>query len=91
MEFTIENEELFVLQSCAAKRSPRAAVNIAVSLVRERLITEREALLRVNPQHMEYVQQRVRDTDSGENCAHCNTNITWFVTIIFTPCRCTGS
>ena len=45
---------LYVLRSVSATRSAVAAVNIAVSLVQENLITEREALLRLDPAHMDY-------------------------------------
>ena len=48
VEFTIEDERLWILQTRAAKRTPRAALRIAVDLVREGLITESEALRRLD-------------------------------------------
>ena len=46
-EFTIEAGKLFMLQTRSGKRTGLAAVKIAVDMVRERLITWKEALLRV--------------------------------------------
>lgn len=48
IEFTIENEKLYILQTRNGKRTAKAAVEIAVSLVEQGLITKEEALLRVN-------------------------------------------
>jgi pyruvate,orthophosphate dikinase len=47
IEFTIENGKLFLLQTRSAKRTPRAALKIAVDLVAEGLIDRAEALRRV--------------------------------------------
>jgi len=49
MEFTIERGELFLLQTRNGKRTAKAAVRIAVELVREKMISEKEAILRVDP------------------------------------------
>ncbi len=49
IEFTIENDCLFLLQTRTAKRTAAAAVKIAVDLVNELVITKDEALLRVEP------------------------------------------
>lgn len=54
VEFTVENLQLFVLETVRAKRSPRAAVRIAVDMVDEGLLTEREALLRVDPKQLNF-------------------------------------
>ena len=48
IEFTIEDSRLFILQTRAAKRTPRAALRIAIDLVREGLITPAEALRRLD-------------------------------------------
>jgi pyruvate,orthophosphate dikinase len=47
VEFTIEDGKLWVLQTRAAKRTPRAALRIAIDLVHEELITRQEALERI--------------------------------------------
>jgi pyruvate,orthophosphate dikinase len=48
IEFTIEEGVLWVLQTRTGKRTPTAAVQIAVDMARERLITRQEALLRID-------------------------------------------
>lgn len=52
IRFIVEHSALFILSVSTAKCSIRAAVKIAVSLVKEKLITEREALMRINPAQM---------------------------------------
>jgi pyruvate,orthophosphate dikinase len=47
VEFTIEDGKLWVLQTRSAKRTPRAALKIAIDLVHENLITPQEALARI--------------------------------------------
>ena len=47
IEFTVEQNKLYVLQTRAAKRTGKAAVKVAVDMVKEGLITKEEALLRV--------------------------------------------
>lgn len=49
IEFTIENGKLWILQTRTGKRTARAAVKVAVDMVKEGLITKEEALLRVDP------------------------------------------
>jgi pyruvate,orthophosphate dikinase len=47
IEFTIERGKLYMLQTRTGKRTGRAAVKIACDMVREKLLTEEQALLRV--------------------------------------------
>jgi pyruvate,orthophosphate dikinase len=54
IEFTVENGQLFILQTRNAKRTAIASVKIAVSMVKEKLITEREALKRIDASQMDY-------------------------------------
>ncbi|MHA1781920.1 MAG: pyruvate, phosphate dikinase, partial [Promethearchaeota archaeon] len=49
IEFTIENGELFILQTRTGKRTPSAAVKIAVDMVKEGLISKEEAIMRIDP------------------------------------------
>ncbi|MCC6555423.1 MAG: pyruvate, phosphate dikinase [Polyangiaceae bacterium] len=49
LEFTIQRGKLYLLQCRTGKRTGRAAVRIAVEMVKEGLIGEREAVLRVDP------------------------------------------
>lgn len=53
IEFTIEDGRLFFLQTRSGKRTALAAVNVAVDLVNEGLIDKNEALLRVEPAHID--------------------------------------
>ncbi|MBF0713720.1 pyruvate, phosphate dikinase [Gemella sp. GH3] len=48
IEFTIENEKLYILQTRNGKRTALAAVEIAASLVEEGVLSKEEALLRIN-------------------------------------------
>lgn len=48
VEFTIEDGKLWILQTRSAKRTPRAALRIAIDLVREGLITPPQALQRLD-------------------------------------------
>lgn len=48
-EFTIQEGELYMLQTRTGKRTTVAAVKIAVDMVKEKLISKEEALLRVEP------------------------------------------
>ena len=58
LEFTIERGKLYMLQTRIAKRTAAAAVKIAVQMVNEGLITEAEAVARVEPAQ---VDQLLRD------------------------------
>ena len=49
IEFTIEKGKLYMLQTRSAKRTGRAAIKMAVDMVREGLITKKEAIQRVEP------------------------------------------
>lgn len=53
IEFTIENEQLYILQTRNGKRTANAAVNIAVELVNEQVITKQEALTKVEVKSIE--------------------------------------
>ncbi|OFS01469.1 pyruvate, phosphate dikinase [Lacticaseibacillus zeae] len=52
LEFTIEHGELYLLQARNGKRTPAAAVKIAVDLVNEGLIDRQEALMRIDPKSL---------------------------------------
>ena len=55
MEFTIERGKLYMLQTRNGKRTPGAALKIAVDLVHEGLISEKEALLMIEPNSLDAV------------------------------------
>jgi len=52
MEFTIQGGELYMLQTRSGKRTAAAAVKVAVDMVKERLISKEEALLRLEPEQL---------------------------------------
>ena len=49
IEFTIENGKLYLLQTRNGKRSPYAAVKIAVDMVAEGVISKEDAIMKVDP------------------------------------------
>ncbi|OWV85655.1 pyruvate, phosphate dikinase [Rhizobium sp. N122] len=53
IEFTIERGKLWMLQTRAGKRSTRAAMKIAVDMVDEKVITEEQAVLRIEPSSLD--------------------------------------
>ncbi|MCI7596007.1 MAG: pyruvate, phosphate dikinase [Lachnospiraceae bacterium] len=63
MEFTIENGKLYMLQTRNGKRTAQAALKIAVDLVDEGMITEEEAVLRVEPNQLDSLLHPQFDKD----------------------------
>lgn len=57
IEFTIEDGVPYILQTRAAKRTARAAVRVAVDMVREGVLSKRDALLRVDARSLEQLLQ----------------------------------
>ncbi|SET40932.1 pyruvate phosphate dikinase [Natronincola peptidivorans] len=53
IEFTIENQELYILQTRNGKRTALAAVNIAVDMYKEGKLSKEEAIMRVDPLQVE--------------------------------------
>jgi pyruvate,orthophosphate dikinase len=53
MEFTVEEGKLYLLQTRSAKRTARAALRAAVSMVEEGLIDKEEAVKRINPDQLD--------------------------------------
>ena len=62
MEFTIEDGKLFMLQTRNGKRTAAAALKIAVDLVDEGMISEEEAVLRVEPKQLDSLLHPQFDT-----------------------------
>jgi pyruvate,orthophosphate dikinase len=61
MEFTIERGQLYMLQTRGGKRTAAAAVKIAVDMVDEGILTEEEALERVEPDQVDHLLHRAID------------------------------
>ena len=53
VEFTVENKKLWILQTRSGKRTAKSAIKIAVDMVKEKLITKKEALLRIDPSSLD--------------------------------------
>ena len=60
-EFTVEEGKLYILQTRVGKRTAQAALKIAVDMVNEGLITEEEALLRLEPGQLEQLLHPIID------------------------------
>src|SRR5439155_12850030 len=60
-EFTIQESKLFMLQTRTGKRTGPAAVKIAVDMAKEGLISEEEAILRVQPDQLNQLLHRQID------------------------------
>jgi pyruvate,orthophosphate dikinase len=62
IEFTIENGKLYMLQCRVGKRTGFAAIKIALDMKDERLISEKEALLRIEPEQLNQLLRPVFDS-----------------------------
>jgi pyruvate,orthophosphate dikinase len=60
-EFTVEDEKLYMLQTRSGKRTGHAAVRIAVEMVKEKLISKEEAVLRVDPMQLNQLLHPIFD------------------------------
>lgn len=66
IEFTIQDGKLYILQCRVGKRTGNAAVRIAVDMVKERLINEKEALLRIEPDQLNQLLRPIFDIAEKE-------------------------
>ena len=64
MEFTIENEKLYMLQTRNGKRTAKAALKIACDLVDEGKITDKEAVLMIDPRNLDTLLHPTFDTNA---------------------------
>jgi len=67
IEFTIEKGKLWMLQTRDGKRTAQASVRIAVDMVTERLITKKEAVLRVKPEQVDFFLHPQFTNEAKEN------------------------
>lgn len=67
IEFTIENSKLWILQTRNAKRTVNAALKVAVDLVKEGVISEKEAILRINPEDLNQLLHPRLDPKAKKN------------------------
>ena len=67
MEFTIENGKLYILQTRNGKRTTKAAVKIAVDLVKEGMISKEEAIMRIEPVSLDQLLHPAFSEESLKN------------------------
>ena len=69
IEFTIEDKRLWLLQTRTGKRTGFAAVRIAVDMVKERVISKKEALLRIEPDQLNQLLRPIFDQADKDRAA----------------------
>ena len=67
MEFTVEHEKLFMLQTRNGKRTPQAALKIACDLVDEGMISEQEAVMMIDPRNLDALLHPQFDSKALKN------------------------
>jgi pyruvate,orthophosphate dikinase len=67
VEFTVENNKLWMLQTRSGKRTAKSAVKIAVDMVKEKLISKKEAILRIDPNSLDSLLHPTLDEESEIN------------------------
>ncbi len=65
VEFTVENKKLWMLQTRSGKRTAKSAVKIAVDMVKEKLISKKEAVLRIDPNSLDTLLHPTLDEKSS--------------------------
>ncbi len=64
VEFTVENNKLWILQTRSGKRTSKSAVKIAVDMVKENLISKKDAILRIDPNSLDTLLHPTLDEKS---------------------------
>ena len=67
IEFTVQQNKLWMLQTRSGKRTAAAAVKIAVDMVKEKLITQKEAVQRVEPGQLDQLLHPTFDPKATKN------------------------
>jgi len=75
LEFTVEDNRLYILQTRNGKRTGLAAVKIAVDMVKERLITKEEALQRIPADSLSHVLAPIFDVASKKKAKKIATGL----------------
>ena len=78
IEFTVENNKLWMLQTRSGKRAARASIKIAVDMVQEKLISHKEAILRIDPNTLDTLLHPTLDekAEKKNNCFR-SSSISW--------------
>src|SRR5271166_2828116 len=75
LEFTIEDNRLYILQTRNGKRTGIAAVRIAVDMVKEKLITKEDAVKRIPPDSLSHLLAPVFDRQSVKSAKKIATGL----------------
>ncbi len=67
IEFTVQQGKLYMLQTRSGKRTAAAALKIAVDMVSEGVISQEEALMRIDPQSLDQLLHPTLDPDAERN------------------------
>lgn len=67
IEFTIQRGKLYMLQCRVGKRTAMASIKIAIDMVKEGLITPKEAILRIDPEQLNQLLRPVFDLKEKQN------------------------
>ncbi len=67
VEFTVENQKLWILQTRSGKRTAKSSVKIAVDMVKEKIISKKQAILRIDPNTLETLLHPSLDEKSELN------------------------
>ena len=67
VEFTVENNKLWILQTRSGKRTAKSAVKIAVDMVKEKLISKKDAVLRIDPNSLDSILHPTLDENTKIN------------------------
>ncbi len=67
VEFTVESKKLWMLQTRSGKRTAKSAIKIAVDMVKEKLISKKEAVLRIDPHSLDTLLHPTLDEKSSIN------------------------
>ncbi len=65
VEFTVENGKLWILQTRSGKRTAKSAVKIAADMVKEKLISKKQAILRIDPNSLDTLLHPTLDEKSS--------------------------
>ncbi len=68
LEFTVQEGQLYMLQTRVGKRTAKAALKIAIDLVKEKQIDKKTALLRLDPQQLDQLLHPMIDPKAKINC-----------------------
>lgn len=65
IEFTVQENKLWILQTRSGKRTAKSALKIAVDMVNEKIITEHEALNKINPAALDQLLHATLDVNAN--------------------------